>query len=51
MATVIKKHAYADHLGIYSNCHLRNVLIEDLVFFDEDSHLKDCGNDDPEPST
>lgn len=33
-------HSYAKHSGIYSNRHLRNVFIEDLVFLD----------DDPEPS-
>ena len=43
-------HAYADHSSIYYNRHLRVVFIEDLVLFDVDSRLKDCGKDDPEPS-
>ena len=30
-------HAYADHSGIYTNRHLRDVFIEDLVLFDVDS--------------
>ena len=43
-------HAYADNSGIYYNRHLRVVFIEDLVLFDVDPRLKDCGKDDPEPS-
>ena len=45
-----KLHAYADNSGIYYNRHLRDVFIEDLLFFDVDPRLKDCGDDDPEPS-
>ncbi|PCI58533.1 MAG: hypothetical protein COB35_13630 [Gammaproteobacteria bacterium] len=47
---VLKLHAYADNSGIYYNRHLRDTFIEDLVLFDVDSRLKDCGKDDPEPS-
>ena len=43
-------HAYADHSGIYYIRHLRGVFIEDLMLFELDSRLKDCGNDNPEPS-
>ena len=46
----IIQYAYADNSGIYYNRHLRNAFIEDLVLFDVDSRLKDCGKDDPEPS-
>ena len=50
-ATLIPLHGYADNSGIYTNRHLRDAFVEDLLLFAVDSRLKDCGNDDPEPST
>jgi len=51
LKTVIDFHGYADSSGTYFNRHLRDAFIEDLLFFDADYRLKDCGNDDPEPNT
>jgi len=43
--------AMQNNSGIYSNRHLRDAFIEDLIFFATDPRLKDYGNDAPEPST